>query len=197
MAKGSPELAHLLPGEPKGVDPGDELLLEVLLHTLPCSLPPTSSRLLHLLPDGVAPQQGVGAPLHHELHHVLLLGLRVWASPCLGRAGQDHLMIKVPFDFGQIPEPTKSSSSSMSDTFSPTSAFAADHVDLPRRTSSGLVEEEKIPLDLKLDVVSKQEMMFDLLDPVVGQIGQDGVLSYTVSHVFGKEAVLSWDFLDV
>ena len=100
MAKGSPELAHLLPGEPKGVDPGDELLLEVLLHTLPCSLPPTSSRLLHLLPDGVAPQQGVGAPLHHELHHVLLLGLRVWASPGLGRAGQHHLMIKIPFDFG-------------------------------------------------------------------------------------------------
>ena len=197
MAKGSPELAHLLPGEPKGVDPGDELLLEVLLHTLPCSLAPTSSRLLHLLPDGVAPQQGVGAPLHHELHHVLLLCLRVWASPCLGRAGQDHLMIKVPFDFVWIPKPTKSSSSSMSDTLSPTSAFAADHVVLPRRTSSGSVEEEKIPLDLKLDVVSELEMVLDLLDPVVGQIGQDGVLSDTVSHVFGKETVLSWYFLDV
>ena len=54
-----------------------------------------------------------------------------------------------------------------------------------------MVEEEKIPLDLKLDVVSELEMMLDLLDPVVGQIGQDGVLSNTVSHVFGKEAVLS------
>ena len=40
-------------------------------------------------------------------------------------------------------------------------------------------------------------MMFDLLDPVVGQIGQDGVLSDTVSHVFGKKAVLGWYFLDV
>ena len=85
----------------------------------------------------------------------------------------------------------------MSDTLSPTSVFASDHVVLPRRTSSGSVEEEKSPLDLKLDVVSEQEMVLDLLDPVVGQIGQDGVLSYTVSHVFGKKAVLSWYFLDV
>ena len=85
----------------------------------------------------------------------------------------------------------------MSDTLSPASAFAADHVDFPRRTSSGSVEEEKIPLDLKLDVVSELEMMLDLLDPVVGQIGQDGVLSDTVSHVFGKEAVLSWYLLDI
>ena len=92
MTKRGPELANLLPAEAKGVDPRDQLLLEMLLHALPGPPPTTGSPLLHLLPNGVSSQQGVGALLHQELHHIFLLRLAVRAPPCFRGTGQHHLV---------------------------------------------------------------------------------------------------------
>ena len=80
----------------------------------------------------------------------------------------------------------------MSETFSPSSAHGAAQVARPSKTSSGFVEDEKSPLDLETDDGRCNQTIKLLLDPVVGQIGQDAVLPDAVRHIFCQEAVLPW-----